>query len=265
MPDKKRKNLLLGGGFIGSEVSSLLTERGEEVVTLSREEGHDLREAEKHIDYFDWADRVWFIAWDIPVWKYAANPEYQLKIIASNTRLCESIFGVLGKTRKPFLFTSSQLAGSFTPFGVTKYLGELWAKTLGGRVAKFWNVYGWEPVGDKSHVIPDMVHKAITEGKIELMTNGEEKRQFIYVRDCAEALLHQFEINQKYADITSGEWMPVKRVAEILAEKLQVGLKFSDKPGPESFSSPSIFLEGWKPRFTLEEGLALTIEKALKA
>ncbi|MBU2101227.1 NAD-dependent epimerase/dehydratase family protein, partial [Patescibacteria group bacterium] len=64
-----RKNLILGRGLIGSHLINSLEEKGEEVSVLSRGDGHDLRNAEKHLDKFEWADRVWFIAWDVGVWK----------------------------------------------------------------------------------------------------------------------------------------------------------------------------------------------------
>ena len=175
-----RKNLILGKGLIGSYLAELLLKNGEEVGVLSQSEGHDLKTAEKYLDQFEWADRVWFIAWEIGAWKKENPAEYEIDILEANLQLCRSVFRILQRTKKPFLFTSSQAAPSseISTLGTTKRVGEMWTRLLGGHVARFWNVYGWEPVGEKSHLIPDLVWKGMN-GKIELMTNGEEERQFL--------------------------------------------------------------------------------------
>ena len=258
-----RKNLILGKGLVGSHLAELLLKNGEEVGVLSQSEGHDLKNAEKYLDQFELADRVWFIAWEIGAWKKENPAEYEIDILDANLQLCRSVFRVLQKTKKPFLFTSSQAAPSSeaTTLGATKRVGEMWTRLLGGHVARFWNVYGWEPVGEKSHLIPDLVWKGMN-GKIELMTNGEEERQFLYVKDCAEALFHQFEIGQKHADVTTGEWVSVKKVAELIGEKLNAEVVLGSKPGRPPMYLPETPLESWKPAYTLEKGIEEIIDLA---
>ncbi len=261
------KNLVLGRGLVGSELITFLKGKGEEVAILSRSGGHDLRNAEKYIGQFKWADRVWFVAWDIGVWKGGTTASYEAEILDSNLRLCQSIFRCLEKTGKPFLFTSSQAAPSsqMLTLGVTKRVGEMWSKLLGGHIARFWNVYGWEPVGERSHLIPDLIWKAMGEKKMTLMTNGEETRQFLYVRDCVEAIVHQFDIGQKLADVTSWEWVPVKAVAERIGAKLGAEIVLGKNPGKPSLHIPETHLASWSPRFSLDQGLNETIAQAQKA
>ena len=264
MDAHKRKNLVLGQGFVGSHLADLLKEKKEEVVVLSRGDGHDLTEAENYFDKFEWADRIWFVAWNVGVWKKDTAPAYEAEILDSNLRLCQSIFHCLERAKKPFLFVSSQatLAPDMITLGVAKRVGELWTRILGGHIARFWNVYGWESPGEKSHLIPDLIWKGLQGEKIEIMTNGEETRQFVYVRDAAEALLHQFDIGQKCADIVSGEWISVKEVAERIGKKLGTEVIFGSKPGKPSLATPGITLESWKPRIFLDEGLEATIQEA---
>ena len=50
---------------------------------------------------------------------------------------------------------------------------------------RFWNVYGPQKYGERSHVITDFIHKLRTTGLITMMTSGEEKRQFLHTEDCA--------------------------------------------------------------------------------
>jgi len=262
--NSQRKNLVLGRGLIGSHLADFLKEKGEEVKVLSRDDGKDLREAEKYIDEFKWADRVWFIAWDVGVWKRPTTPEYEIEILDSNLRLCQSVFGVLEKTGTPFLFVTSQLASRMITLGVTKRVAELWSQFLDGHIARFWNVYGWEPIGEKSHLIPDLIWEAMEEGEIKLMSDGKETRQFLYVRDCVEAIFHQFNAGQKYADVTSGEWVEVRKVAELIGEKLDAKVIFGEKKGKPSLDSPENSLESWSPRFSLSEGLDEVIKEAKK-
>ena len=54
-------------------------------------------------------------------------------------------FGLIEKYKKPFVFASSQMSNmSYSPYGVLKRVGELYTKSLGGLIVKFWNVYGIE-------------------------------------------------------------------------------------------------------------------------
>ncbi len=259
-----RKNLVLGKGLIGSHLATYLRECGEAVETLSRSDGHDLRNAENYLDKFRSVDRVWFVAWDIGVWKKDTPPSYEAGILDSNLRLCQSVFHCLAETKTPFLFVSSQAAicEQMITLAVTKRVGELWTKILGGHIARFWNVYGWEPVGEKSHLIPDLVWKALSGGSIEIMTTGDETRQFLYVRDAVEAIVQQFDIGQKIADVTTGEWVPVKEMAKLIGEKLGANVMLGTKTGNPSMATPATFLASWKPRFSLSNGLEEVINEA---
>jgi nucleoside-diphosphate-sugar epimerase len=258
------KNLVLGAGLIGTHLADLLKERGGDVRILSRSAGYDLKHAENYADDFAWADRVWFVAWDTGVRKAEAPADYEMDVLNSNTELCRSVFSMLRKTKKPFLFVSSQAALSPDIFvlGTTKRLGETWARLLGGHVARFWNVYGWEPVGAKSHLVPDLVWKAMTEGAISLMSSGEETRQFLHVQDAVEALVHQFEGGQKVADITSGEWVAVKAMAGRIGALTGAKVVAGETAGKPSLAVPQTPLAGWKPRLTLDEGLQEVIGHA---
>jgi len=258
------KDLVLGAGLVGTHLAVLLKERGNDVRVLSRGMGHDLTRAENYNSDFIWAERVWFVAWDTGVRKADAPADYEMDVLEANTRLCQSVFGMLRQHKKPFLFVSSQAALSPDIFvlGTTKRLGETWARFLGGFVARFWNVYGWEPVGAKSHLVPDLVWKAMTEGSISLLSSGEETRQFLYVRDAVEALVYQFESGQKVADVTSGAWVSIKEMAQHISTLTSAKVITGENAGKPSLAIPQTPLVGWKPRFELNEGLQEVLESA---
>src|SRR5581483_6324294 len=150
------RELILGGaGLIGSELGKALTEKGHEVCSLDLRTGCDLRYVD--LKYFHDTDRVWFLAWDTGGVKYINAQNTQHEQYKNNCELSVRIFDCIAQTGKPFLFVTSQLAGQTNAYGLTKLMAEYWASQLGGKVARLWNVYGWEIPGIKTHVISDLV------------------------------------------------------------------------------------------------------------
>ncbi len=88
---------------------------------------------------------------------------------------------------------------SYSPYGVMKRVGELYTKSLGGLIVKFWNVYGIEKDMEKAHVITDFIHKGFESGVINMMTDGTEAREFLYAEDCCEALE---KIMEEYSNLS---------------------------------------------------------------
>ena len=118
----------------------------------------------------------------------------------------------LARLRKPFLFISSQLAGLPTAYGSTKLMAASWSLQLGGKVARLWNTYGWEHPDVRSHVITDLVLSGLTLGRVTCLTNGLERRRFIYKSDCVDALIKLFEGSKQSA--TGPEWVTIRQVGE---------------------------------------------------
>ena len=76
----------------------------------------------------------------------------------------------------------------FSPYGTLKRLGEDITNSLNCLYVKFWNVYGIEKDLNKAHVITDFVLMALKTNKIKMLTNGMEKREFLYADDCSDGL-----------------------------------------------------------------------------
>jgi ADP-L-glycero-D-manno-heptose 6-epimerase len=91
-------------------------------------------------------------------------------------------------------------------YGQSKHLFDLWARRHGllGRIAglKYFNVFG--PFEDHKGAMRSLVHKAhgqiLARGWLELFesdrpdyAHGEQKRDFIYVRDAVDVTLHLLE------------------------------------------------------------------------
>lgn len=255
------RELVLGGaGLIGSQLVQLLHRRGHVVQSLDLKTGCDLRDIQ--LEAFDSCDRVWFLAWDTGGAKYLGASNTQHRMYRASSELAARVFSILAETRQPFLFVTSQLAGQPHAYGLTKLMAEHWAATLGGRLARLWNVYGWEAPGEKSHVITDLVLSGLADGRVRCLTTGRERRRFLYKTDGAEALLALFESTEGKGDFAGSEWLTISQVAGEVARQIGVPVELGTSEGTEVMVDPEKLLTGWEPRVSLGEGIARVIEEA---
>lgn len=255
------KELVLGGeGLIGTTLVAELTRRGHEVTSLDLKSGYDLRQP-IDIERFQECDRVWFLAWDTGGAKFLEAEDRQHEQYKNNCALSLRIFDALARTKKPFLFVTSQLAGLPNAYGTTKLMAWHWAANLGGKVARLWNVYGWENPDHRSHVITDLVLTGL-RGQVRCMTNGEEKRLFLYKTDCVAALIKLFDGPLQTAEIAGPEWLTIRQAAEEVARQLHVKVEVGTARGSEVPIDPVELLPDWKPQITFAEGISLVIDDA---
>lgn len=256
------RELVLGGdGLIGSSLVDALRENGHEVRSLDLKSGFDLRQPFDQAPFAE-CDRVWFLAWDTGGAKYIEADEQQLQQFRNNCELSLYTFDAIARSKKPFVFATSQLAGLPNAYGVTKLMSETWAGQLGGKLARLWNTYGWEHPDIKSHVVTDLVLSALTTGTIKCLTNGEEHRRFIYKTDCAAGLLELFDGPQQTADISGPTWLSIRQVAEEIGRQLNVKVQLGESVGSELIADPVNVLPDWQPRVSFPEGIANVISDA---
>ena len=189
-----RRILILGsGGQIGAYLTDYLNNIGYEVLEFDVVNGlhQDMTEIpnpELHRQIMR-SHFVFFLAFDVGGSHYLKKYQHTFKFIDNNARMMANVFGLLEKYDKPFVFASSQMSNmSYSPYGVMKRVGELYTKSLGGLIVKFWNVYGIEKDMEKAHVITDFIRKGFETGVIDMMTDGTESREFLYAEDCCEGL-----------------------------------------------------------------------------
>lgn len=255
------RELVLGGeGLIGSELVDALSRRGDHVVSLDLKSGCDLRDINDPA--FEACDRVWFLAWDTGGAKYIGAPDKQHQMYKHNCELSARVFDALSRTKKPFMFVTSQLAGQPNAYGLTKLMAERWAEQLGGKVARLWNTYGFERPDVRSHVITDFVLSGLVDGRIKCMTNGGERRRFIYKSECVAALIELFEGPQRTADIAGSEWLTIRQVALEVGDLLNVEVELGAADGEELIVDPENFLPDWRPILSLNQGISRVISDA---
>ena len=269
-----KKILILGSeGQIGNHFKEYLSKKKYKVLEFdlirSRFEDLRLNKNRNLISKVKKCDFIFFLAFDVGGSRYLKKYQNTYEFISNNIKIIENTFQIIKKYKKPFLFASSQMSNmSFSPYGLLKNIGEKYSDILGGLVVKFWNVYGVEKDLSKSHVITDFILMAIKNNKIKMLTNGQEKRDFLYAEDCCEGL-EQIYINfnkikkiKKSVDLTTGKYTSIINVAKIIKKLLKKNKvkiepsKNKDIVQMDKRNKPDMFLKKyWKPKFSLEAGI----------
>ena len=281
---KARKILVLGsGGQVGAYLTDYLRRMGNQVLEFDITNGSEqdmtiIPNGELEAKIY-MADFVYFLAFDVGGSHYLKKYQHTFKFIDNNTRLMANAFGLIEKYKKPFVFASSQMSNmSYSPYGVLKRVGELYTKSLGGLIVKFWNVYGIEKDMNKAHVITDFIRKGFETGVIDMMTDGTEQREFLYAEDCCEALEQlMLEYDQFTSDselhITSFRSTTILEIAKIIqgifkangkvvaVEKAQT----KDEVQKDARNEANPFIrKWWKAKTSIEDGIEKIYEAMKK-
>tara|TARA_Y100001970_G_scaffold294352_1_gene451298 strand:- start:19689 stop:20531 length:843 start_codon:yes stop_codon:yes gene_type:complete len=264
------RHLVLGSaGQIGAPLCDFIRAQGDEVDTFDivDSEGEDLRVYNNGFleEAVSKADFIYFLAYDVGGSRYLEQNQDKSWFMMNNLQLMTNTFNCIERHSKPFLFASSQMADmKHSTYGGLKFIGERLTISMGGTITRFWNVYGPERDLQKAHVITDFALKAQQEGKIEMLTNGEETRQFLHAEDCSRALYMISKDPSRFAsqslDVTNFEWTSIREIASIVSSicgnvpvipgtKEDTVQKLVDVP-PDEY-----ILQYWKPKLTLEEGI----------
>ena len=275
-----RITILGSSGQIGAYLTQYLTEKGYLVREFDIANGQ--HEDMTHIpnpflrNLIMDSDFVFFLAFDVGGSHYLKKYQHTFKFIDNNTRMMANAFGYLSEYKKPFLFASSQMSNmSYSPYGVMKRVGELYTKSLGGLIVKFWNVYGIERDMEKAHVITDFIHKGFKTGDINMMTDGKEEREFLYAEDCCEALetimgcYDQFSSTDEL-HITTGVSTSILEIAQniqSLFKSIGKEIKISpssskDEVQKDARNIPDPYIrKWWTPKTTVVDGISKVFDE----
>jgi len=208
-----------GAGFIGSAVVNLLLEKGYTVRVVDDLSTGDLRNLPDH-------PRLRFVKHDVTVAEgldnvlngaetiihmaaVASVPECEsnpMKAFKVNVRGLENIIklGVKNSVKKIVFTSSAAVYGDveepvseeappkpFSVYGHTKLLGETLLENSGvpSLVFRIFNAYGRTGAGVGTYGVVDRFLKNLKEGKpLEIYGDGKNVRDFIHVRDVANAI-----------------------------------------------------------------------------
>ena len=269
-----RITILGSSGQIGAYLTEYLRGKGHDVREFDMINGEDqdmtkIPNPDLHAR-ISTSEFVFFLAFDVGGSRYLKKYQHTFKFIDNNTRMMANAFGYLEQYKVPFIFASSQMSNmSYSPYGVMKRVGELYTKSLGGLIVKFWNVYGIEKDMEKSHVITDFIRKGFETGKIEMLTDGTEKREFLYAEDCCEALekvMEEYETldSDDNLHITSFHSTTILDIANIIRQLflsdhkiitlIPSEAKDEVQKDARNEADPYI-LKLWKPKTSIRDGI----------
>ena len=191
----------------------------------------------------------------------------------------DEVYGTLGQTG---LFTETTPYDPNSPYSASKassdHIVRAYGETYGLPyvISNCSNNYGQNQFPEK--LIPLFINNIINRAPLPVYGNGEYTRDWLYVKDHAEAInlvFHKGKNKETYNIGGFNEWKNIDLIKE-LCKQMDVKLGrpqgdsenlitfVKDRPGHDlryAIDASKINKElGWKPSVTFEEGLAITID-----
>lgn len=163
-----------------------------------------------------------------------------------------------------------------SPYAITKLDGEYYLSMFQGEgrletaAIRFFNVFGprQDPKGAYAAAVPIFIEKALRGEDLMIFGDGQQTRDFIYVKDIAGALSFAVETPGVTGVFNAGYGgaMTIQHLAEGLIDA--AGSSSNVRHGPERAgdvrhsraSADKLRAAGWSPQYRLEDGLARTLE-----
>ncbi len=162
-----------------------------------------------------------------------------------------------------------------SPYGITKLDGEYYMdmyRTTGQintGCCRFFNVFGprQDPKGAYAAAVPIFIEKALKGEDITVYGDGEQTRDFIYVKDIVGALAFVAE-NPEVTGVNNvgyGDQMTINTLAGMIIDasgSTSQVLHLPERPGDVKHSrscADKLRNAGWKPAFTMQQGLDATL------
>jgi len=163
-----------------------------------------------------------------------------------------------------------------SPYAITKLDGEFYLEMFRseGRLEtaaiRFFNVFGprQDPKGAYAAAVPIFIEQALAGETLRIFGDGGQTRDFIYVKDIVGALVFAAEtaaVGGTYNAGYGGQ-MTINDLAGGIIRAAGTGagiVHAGERPGDVRHSRASVdklLAAGWQPQFTLEQGLAETLE-----
>ncbi len=300
-------NFLITGaaGFLGAALANQLAREGQQVRgldDLSTGEPQALYE-DVHFTRGDVSDRpkLWTLLQDVDcVYHLAARVlvaesllyprEYNAVNVGGTVSLMEAMRDV-GVGRVVFISSGAVYGDQLdqpvneqmptsprSPYAVSKLAAEYYVNTIGALwgietvCLRVFNAYGPGQHIPPAHapLIPNFIRQAVRGGSLVVHGDGNQTRDFIYVKDVVSAMIAAAtapNLNQSIINIGSGQETSVRSVAQKVVEMTggKAELLFTPRNDPGvSRLCADISLAAkklsFRPRYDLEEGLRLTIE-----
>lgn len=292
-----QKSVVTGGaGFIGSHVVDALVDKGDEVhvvdsyVAGRREDRINTKAAYHEVDIrstdeiqkiFEGADVVFHTA-AIPRVPYSVEHPVETTDVnitgtvsvltaAAKAKVRRMVYSASGSAygnQNIMPLAEDMLSNPANPYGLQKYVGELfaklWSEIYGIETVslRYFNVYGpkLDPNGPYALAVGRFM---LARQKGEPMTiygDGTITRDYTHVRDVVEANL----LAAKSANVGKGEVInigggrnvTIKYLADLVGGEVVYGPPRVEAHDSQADNKKAQKLLGWEPTITLEEGIA---------
>ena len=164
-----------------------------------------------------------------------------------------------------------------TPYAITKLDGEYYLRMyaeeygLNTNSLRFFNVFGprQDPKSQYAAAIPIFIHNAVNNVNITIYGDGEQTRDFVFVKDVVQAGIKVagFEGKGEVFNVATGYSVSINEIAKTIIKITNSKSKIiyaDERPGDIKYSSASIDetrkLLGYQPEYSLEEGLIETVK-----
>lgn len=291
------KSVVTGGaGFIGSHIVEGLLARGDDVHVVDDYSGgkrderffpaatyheFDIRETARLQEIFEGADVVYHTA-AIPRVQYSvehpvettdANVVGTVSVLAAAAgakvrRVVNSASGSAYGLQDTLPLTETMTAHPVNPYGLQKYVGELYAALWPGIYGietvslRYFNVYGprLDPTGPYALAVGAFL-LAKKEGRpITIFGDGTITRDYTHVRDVARANLLAGAASAvgkgEVINIGAGRNVTIQFLAELVGGEITYGPPRIEAHDSRADNAKAKELLSWSPSVSLEEGIA---------
>lgn len=296
MNTQKKKAVVTGGaGFVGSHVTDALIAQGFEVAVIDNLSGGksenvnpkavlhelDVRDFEKILPIMEGAQYVFHLAAlprvqysiDYPEETNSVNIGGTLSVLraahaAKVSRVVYAASSSAYGNQEKLPLSEDMPADPLSPYGLQKYVGELYAKVfatvygLQTVSVRFFNVYGprLDPEGAYALVIGRFL-KQRKEGKPMTITgDGEQTRDFTHITDIVNGMLAAATSSKvgkgEVINLGRGKQVSVNDLAKLIGGPIEYVPPRIEPKRTEADIRKAKELLDWEPKIGLEEGVA---------
>jgi UDP-glucose 4-epimerase len=166
-----------------------------------------------------------------------------------------------------------------SPYAVSKLAAEYYVRTIGDLweietvLLRVFNAYGPGQHLPPSHapVIPNYLRQAIRGSSVVMHGDGAQTRDYVYVDDVVNAMIAAAtapDINHQVINVGSGKETSIRDLVRLImnvtGSKVEALMNPKNDPGVSRMCADIHLAReklGYQPRFSLEEGLRLTLER----
>lgn len=294
-----------GAGFIGSHLTEDLLEDGNNVTILDNlstgskelvpEKAElligDLKDMDFLLDKVKDFDAVFHLAANPDVAKGAENRQLHIN---ENVITTYNILEAMKRNGiEDIIFTSTSTVygivdgkipedyGPLKPislYGASKLSSEALISAYSEFGIKSWIFRLANIIGERSDhgVIPDFIDKLRENpGELEVLGNGEQEKSYLYVEDCADAILKCYENTPgdvEIFNVGSEDTIKVSEIAEIVRGKVSPSADITYTGGRKGWKGdvPKFQLDiskiksaGWRPEYNSRKSVEITVERSI--